>query len=205
MNNPSVTAIRGRAAQTHAALLDAAERLLAVAGMDAMTSTAVAAEAGVSTGSFYGHFPDKHALLAELFAGRLDAVVDAVEAVLSADRLLDDGLDATLAEAVAVVVAGYRRHTAVLRTALGRVAVRPELRTIYWDRYQRALAVIERFVRRAVTAGMAEVADARVSAHVLLVLTEGLHHPVLLGEDEALAAAVAEEAGRVLASALRPR
>lgn len=188
-----------RGLATRAALVDAGERLLASGGFDALTSTAVAAEAGVSTGTFYGYFADKHALLAALFAERLDDVVARVEGVLTSDRLLDEGLGATLEAAVHVVVEGYRDHAAVLRAALARVPVREELRTTYWARHEQALAIVERFVRRARAAGMARDADAGVLAHAVLVITQGLNHPILLGSDPELAGAVQAE----IATALR--
>ncbi len=194
---------RGRA--TREALLDAGERLLAWQGLEGMTSTAVAAEAGVATGTFYGYFPDKHALLAALFARRLDDVVARVERVLTSDRLLDDGLEATLRLAVEVVLAGYRAHAHVLRAALARVALRDDLRAIYWERHARAVAVVERFVARGQRARMVRDADPSLLAHTVLVVTQSLNHPVLLSGDVDLAAGVEAEIAWLLNALLDRR
>jgi AcrR family transcriptional regulator len=203
MNDPSP--LSPRAAATEAALLDAGERLLAAGGLEAATSTAIAAAAGVSTGTFYAYFADKHALLAALFAARLDDLVDRVEGVLTADNLLDLGLEATLARAVDLVVEGYRAHAPVLRAALARVPVRDDLRTLYWARHARSVTVLERFLRRGAAAGMVRGGDVEVLAHATLVLTQGLNNPVLLGGDTPLADAVRAELSGALAVLLRPR
>ena len=47
-------------------ILDVTETLLAERGYDALTTNAVAAEAGFSIGSLYHYFPDKTALLSAL-------------------------------------------------------------------------------------------------------------------------------------------
>jgi AcrR family transcriptional regulator len=193
-----------RAVATRAALLDAGERLLGSGGFEAATSTAVAAEAGVSTGTFYAYFDDKHALLAALFAARLDDLVHRVAAVLTADNLLDLGLDATLQRAVDLVVEGYRAHAGILRAALARVPVRADLRDVYWERHARAVEVVERFCRRGTRAGLVRDGDAAVLAHAVLVLTQGLNNPILLGGDRELAEAVAGELARALAALLAP-
>jgi TetR/AcrR family transcriptional regulator, ethionamide resistance regulator len=192
----------GRGAGTRAALLRAGERLLALGGFETLTTTAVAAEAGVSTGAFYGHFADKHALLLELFAERLDDLTEGVTGVLTADRLLDVGLHQTLAAAVDEVVAGYRAHAPVLRAALARVPVRDDLRAVYWERHGHAVDVLERFVRRGQRAGLVRAGPAPVLAHAALVLTQGLNHPVVLGGDGDLAADVRSELTRALTALL---
>lgn len=202
MKDPSPRS--ARASATEAALLDAGQRRLAAGGFEAMTTTAVATEAGVSSGTFYGYFEDKHALLAALFARRLDDLVHRVEEVLTADNLLDLGLEATLAEAVDVTLEGYREHAAVLRAALARVPVRADLRSIYWERHARSVGVVERFIRRGTAAGLVRGADARVQAQAVLVVTQGLNNPVLLGGDRTLAAAVRAELVRALAGVLSP-
>lgn len=57
-----------RSAATVAAILEAAARILERDGLDAFTTNAVAAKAGVSIGSLYQYFPGKDALTAALIA-----------------------------------------------------------------------------------------------------------------------------------------
>jgi AcrR family transcriptional regulator len=202
MKDPSARS--ARASATREALLAAGEGLLATGGFEAASSTAVAAAAGLSTGTFYAYFEDKHALLAALFALRLDDLVGRVERELTSDNLLDHGLDATLARAVDLVVEGYREHAPVLRAALARVPVREDLRAIYWQRHARSVEVLERFVRRGAAAGLVRDGDVTVLAHAVLVVTQGLNTPVLLAGDDDLARAVRVELVRALAAVLAP-
>ena len=62
-------------------MLDAAAGLLDEVGLEALTTSAIAARAGVSVGSLYQFFPDKHAVVESLarrsferFSARLDSI-----------------------------------------------------------------------------------------------------------------------------------
>lgn len=63
-----------------AAIVDAAVELLAENGYAGCSVTAVAARAGIATGSVYKHFPNKAELVAELFRIVVSREVAAVEA-----------------------------------------------------------------------------------------------------------------------------
>jgi len=76
---PTGVAIRDPRGQ----LFDAAERVLLRDGLDALTSRAVTAEAGVAKGVLHRHFADFDAFLAELTLDRA-ARIDAEAAVLRA-------------------------------------------------------------------------------------------------------------------------
>src|SRR5687768_6234446 len=75
MKDSSTLPRTARGLATREALLGALEEQIAAAGFDGLTSTSVAAAAGVSTGTFYGYFDDKHDALAGLFALRLDGLL----------------------------------------------------------------------------------------------------------------------------------
>src|SRR3954447_18768060 len=53
-------------------VLDAAEELLATEGVEALTTTRIAAEANVAVGSLYQYFPDKRTIVDALAARYLD-------------------------------------------------------------------------------------------------------------------------------------
>lgn len=77
--------VQERARRRRESFLDATERLLARSGLDAITTNAVAAEAGASIGTLYEYFPDRAALLSALlerYGERLHARID--EALTSA-------------------------------------------------------------------------------------------------------------------------
>jgi AcrR family transcriptional regulator len=194
----ATAAITPKAQATRARLLSAAAKEVAERGYEAATSTAVAARAGVSTGTFYTYFSDKEAALAALFAATLDEVIDGVEATLTADNLLDHGLEATLAAVVDLVADGYRRHAPVIRAALARMTADSPIRDIYWTRHERAVAVAERFIRRGATAGFVRKGDVPLLAQTLVVTIQALNHPVVLTGDEAAPAIRREVTGMLV-------
>lgn len=206
MKESSVLPRTPRGAATRQLLVDALARQIEAIGFDGATSTSVAAEAGVSTGTFYGYFTDKHDALAALFAQRLDDLLADVAGVFTADQLLDDGLDATMQAAVERVVAHYSTHAPVLRAALGRIAADDRLRRIYWDRHEQSVELVERFVRRGAAAGLVRGDQApAVLAQTLLVLIQALHHPLVVAPAKRRhVAAVRDEVAGALTAVLRP-
>lgn len=89
------------AAATRRALLDAAAGLLDNGGPEAVTLREVGAQAGVSRGAPYRHFPDKDSLLTTVAAEALERLADQVHAVrtdpqVSADDTLNRGLAALM-------------------------------------------------------------------------------------------------------------
>lgn len=67
--------VQPRALRTLAALLAAAERIAAAEGEDAVTTTRIAREAGVSVGALYRYFPDRQALLLAAYDASVDGVI----------------------------------------------------------------------------------------------------------------------------------
>jgi TetR/AcrR family transcriptional regulator, transcriptional repressor for nem operon len=63
---------RAEKAAHKAAMVKAAARLVRERGPDGVSVGAVTKAAGLTHGAFYGHFPDKNALLAEALAAALD-------------------------------------------------------------------------------------------------------------------------------------
>lgn len=73
-----------RARQTRDRLYRAADRLFTARGVDGVSIDDVVAEAGVSKGTFYVHFPSKDALVAALVSDRVEAVDAEYHAFLAA-------------------------------------------------------------------------------------------------------------------------
>ncbi|MCB9663835.1 MAG: TetR/AcrR family transcriptional regulator [Alphaproteobacteria bacterium] len=76
--------------EVRARLLDAGFRLLVEEGYAHATMRRLAAAAGVSTGSLYHYFPDKQAILWELFELTTGRDTERIRATLPPDAPLDD-------------------------------------------------------------------------------------------------------------------
>lgn len=77
---PRKTPCQARAEATVDAILEAAIQVLLSEGARRLTTTRVAARAGVSVGTLYQYFPHKEALLYAVLKQHLDAFAEAVEA-----------------------------------------------------------------------------------------------------------------------------
>ena len=126
-------------------VIDAADRLLAVDGADALATTRIAAEAGVSVGTVYQYFPDKEAIAEALarqywkdFAQRVDEVAVRDEA---------EPLEDPLGTVIDALAEGFRSRPGFralwfggLRTERIRAATRP-IRDAVAASVERILAV----------------------------------------------------------------
>ena len=119
--------MRARAREAAAAaILDAAEEVAAVRGLEATSTAAIAERAGVAVGTLYNYFPDREALLAALFKQRRDALLPRLVAVADATAHLpfEERLRAYLA-GVARSFDEFRRFLRVAMAASAGARPRP--------------------------------------------------------------------------------
>ena len=171
---------QARSRERLARMLDAAEELLVTEGPAALTTTRVAAAAGVSVGSLYQYLPDKEAIV-EALAGRYLAEFEALMEELAAQAPFEDPVG-TLIDAFAT---RYRERPGYRALWFGR-ELTPALRAADLEN-KSALASA---LRGAV--GLDE--DARVQAHAGVLIADALLQESFRTGEPALI----EEAKRVL-------
>lgn len=91
---PRKTPLQARSATTVDAILQATLQVLVAVGKERLTTTRVAARAGVSVGTLYQYFPNKSALLQAALRRHMDHVRTAIENVCAerqGQSLLDMG------------------------------------------------------------------------------------------------------------------
>jgi len=79
--NPRKTPVQARSTASVEAILEATIQVLLAVGKEKLTTTKVAARAGVSVGTLYQYFPNKSALLLAALTRHLDEVTKEVERV----------------------------------------------------------------------------------------------------------------------------
>src|SRR5579864_3733782 len=80
-SEPRKTPVQSRSAASVDAILKATVQVLLRVGKEKLTTTRVAARAGVSVGTLYQYFPNKSALLQAALKRHLAEVAEAVEVV----------------------------------------------------------------------------------------------------------------------------
>jgi AcrR family transcriptional regulator len=78
---PRKTPIQARSAASVSAILEATIQVLLKTGKERLTTTRVAARAGVSVGTLYQYFPNKSALLQAVVKRHFSEITNAIEAV----------------------------------------------------------------------------------------------------------------------------
>lgn len=83
---PRKSPVQARSAVTVEAILDATIQVLLRVGKERLTTTRVAARAGVSVGTLYQYFPNKSSLLAAALKRHMDEVCSGIERVCAEQR-----------------------------------------------------------------------------------------------------------------------
>ena len=158
---------QARSAVTVEAIRTATIQVLLADGAARLTTTRVAARAGVSVGTMYQYYPHKQALLFAVLEGKLSAVERAM--LVAAERLIGRDL-AAIAEGLAEAWLDAKTANVDASRAIYGVAAEfdiAELMRAGAERLQRA------FARLLSTAADARFADVDAAAFMLTALLGG--------------------------------
>jgi AcrR family transcriptional regulator len=202
---PARTFAQARAQRTHEALLEAAQRVFAERGYEATGTPEIAAAAGVAVGTFYRYFDDKLACYLELSRRHLSAGYHRIMDRLTPERFIGKARDATVAEAVEVLVdhiaAAPAQYRAFLEASLRVPEVQALRRAFDEASWLRLAALIGGVCPRA------DVPDPEATAWVIMqacvetaTTMAGIHGPPTVAPARAKAAL-----GAVIVRALFPR
>ncbi|MEY2853592.1 MAG: Transcriptional regulator [Pseudomonadota bacterium] len=160
---PRRAPVQKRAQLSVQRILEAAGALLDDVGLERVTTELIAQRAGVNVATVYKYFPNKHAVLAELYRTHYEprlAHFGGVMAVIAAGgdwrKAIDEGLDLSTRDRRA------RKGTLSIRLA---VRSSPDLHRLERKNLEHRTEV---FAAVLVRAGAARPAQARVVAHCLL-------------------------------------
>ena len=161
---------RADAAPTFDVVVTAAERVLAADGVDALTTNRVAEVAGVSIGTLYQYFPNKHAIVAALFDRYLAVFDDIFLAAIEGSRSLEEAA-ARLATAVAE---RYASQPAIFRE-LWRLRTAADAHDRIAASHARMIDAATRLLARM---GVTDEARARLLAFTLVHAGDGIANGV---------------------------
>jgi AcrR family transcriptional regulator len=112
-------ALQARSRQTQERILEAALALVADAGVEALTVSAIAERAAVAVGSVYRRFGDKDRLLLAVQQAFADRVRDEVtERLGTLDRTVEHTSEEVIAHVVRALTATFQAHANVLKVFL---------------------------------------------------------------------------------------
>lgn len=167
--------VRARKDGVRAAILEAARALVGQGGFRAAQMSAVAAGAGVATGTIYRYFPTQIELFAEVFRDNSQREVEAMLAATVGDGNCTQRLNRALAMFISRALRNRRLAYALIAEPVDPQVEAERLR------YRQAYAmVLEKLVQEGIVSGEFAPQDAHVTATALVgVLGEALLGPLL--------------------------
>ena len=172
-----------RARRTQAQLLAAAQRVFVRDGYLNARVADIAAEAGCSHGSFYTYFRSKTDVFRVVMQNALERVY-AAGAMPSADKSLSQHERIDLANRQFVNV--YRQNTAIMALFEQVATIDEEIRVLRLAVRARAVARVEKSIRRLVREGRAspDLADVHSAASALVsMVNSSVYFWLVMGEE----------------------
>ncbi|MCP3854219.1 MAG: TetR family transcriptional regulator [Actinomycetia bacterium] len=152
-----------------------------VARSGAIDVAAISSAAGVSPATFYAHFDTHDDALAAALDLSLRAVIRVSNELFRIENLLERGVESVVEQMVREVVAAFGVEAFVMRAALARLPHHRGIRAVYRHHETTSRDHLARHIELGQKAGLLRAGDPAPRATSLLVLTQGLNNPLLLG------------------------
>lgn len=120
--------VQGRSIERSKKIMDVTSELLERVGLDDLTTVLIAKEVGISVGSLYHYFPNKHAILYAMANDWLEEI-NKVLRTIAAWSIEEMELDELLAQMLALNLKAYKKQKAILTLVQAMFSV-PELRAL---------------------------------------------------------------------------
>jgi AcrR family transcriptional regulator len=171
---------QARSRKTREKILKAAEDLFEAKGFESTTSSTIARRAGVSVGSFYLYFPDKHAVLMEIFHLSVDEIFSTAMEGLRPEHWQKTDLR----KGIRALIAGV----------LGSRSVSPGIQRILQERYFKDEAIkseMDRIQEQSVDAiqrllkflsKRVRVRDRQAAAYLTYLVVDAVARSVMLAQ-----------------------
>jgi AcrR family transcriptional regulator len=172
---------QARSKRTREKIVQAAIKLFQERGYEKTTSNDIAAEAGVSVGSFYVYFADKRQLLLTIFDRMADELFNIIFDGLRPEHLFESDLKSRIKEAVAKAVDDRDRNPGLHRVICELVLKDAEFAEKQRAIIERSTAKIYELISLAKKAGLTWDLDLEAAAFIVHRVVHNLAQDYVTG------------------------
>jgi AcrR family transcriptional regulator len=158
---------QARSKQTKEKIIQAAIQLFEERGYEKTTSNDIAAEAGVSVGSFYVYFTDKRQLLLNIFDRLADELFKNIFDGMRPEHLFDAELGPRIKQAVANAIVDKQKHAGLHRVIHELVLKDEEFAARHKGVMKRSIGRLQELISLANKAGLTRDIDVEAAAFVV--------------------------------------
>ena len=158
---------QARSRQTKEKIIQSATRLFQERGFEKTTSNDIAAEAGVSVGSFYVYFNDKRQLLLLIFDRLADELFKNVFENLQPEHLFEADLRTRIKQAVSKSIIDKQKNAGLHRVICELILKDEEFAARHKALMERSVAKLREIISLASKAGITWEIDVEAAAFVV--------------------------------------
>lgn len=189
MSDPQVASTpvgpkQARSKQTKEKIVQAAIGLFQECGYEGTTSNDIAAEAGVSVGSFYVYFVDKRQLLLEIFDRVADDLFKVIFESLKPEHLFDSELRPKIRQAIGTAIEDKQKHSGLHRVIYQMVLKDVEFAARQKAMMERSISKLREMISLANKAGLTWDVDVDAAAFVVQRVVNDLSLDYAIGIGE---------------------